>query len=107
LWAIVKNDSESALGVWGVCKRVRPLERRHDHNTSLKRTIAAESNAHQIPRGTVMLDAEDFALPELELVPEPELGLEFGDVLALVPEPEPSPEAVTWPEVYSSNVGKL
>jgi len=83
----------------GACKRVRPPERRNDHDTSPKRNIAAESNAHQIPRGTVTLDADDFTLPELELVPEPELGLEFGDVLVLVPESGLLPEAVTWPEV--------
>jgi len=46
-----------------------------------------------------MLDAEDFTLPELELEPEPELGLEFGVVLVLVPESGLSPEAVTWPEI--------
>ena len=46
-----------------------------------------------------MLDAEDVTLPELELEPEPELGLEFGVVLVLVSGSELSLEAVTWPEI--------
>ena len=86
------------MGV-GVCKQVRLPKRRDDHNTSPKRNIAAERNAHQIPWDIVMLDAEDVTLPELELEPEPELGLEFGVVLVLVSGSELSPEAVTWPEI--------
>ena len=95
----VKNDSESALGVRGVgvYKRVRPPELRYYHNTSPKRSIAAESSVHQDPRDTVIPDADDFALPALE--PSPLLVLEFDVVVAPVPGSELLPETVSWPEV--------
>jgi len=98
---VCKNDSESALGVGGVgvYKRVRPSELRHYHNTSPKRSIAAESSVHQVPRDTVMPDADDFASPALEPEPEPSLVLEFDVVLAPVPGSELLPETVSWPEI--------
>lgn len=98
LWS-VKNDSESALGVRGVVvnKRVRTPELRHQHNTSPKRSIAAESSVHEVPRDTAMPDADDFALPALE--PSPSLVLEFDVVLVPVPGSELLPETVSWPEI--------
>lgn len=55
-----------------------------------------ESNAHQVPRDTVTLDADDS-------VPEPglALGVDSGarDAEPLVAAPEALPETVTWPEI--------
>ena len=49
----------------------------------------------------MILDADDFVLPELELEPEPEPEpvLEFDVVPAPVPGSELLSEAVTWPEI--------
>ena len=92
---------------WGcsveVYKGESPPDIGHGYNTSPKRSIARESGVHQVSRGTVILDADDFVLPELELEPEPEpepeLVLEFDVVPAPVPGSELLSEAVTWPEI--------
>lgn len=92
----IKNDSESALGVGvggSIYIRVRPPE--HCHNTSPKRSVAAESSVHQVPRDTAMPDADDFELPALEPEEGPLPVLEFD----VVPEPESLPEAVSSPEI--------
>ena len=92
---------------WGcgveVYKGESPPDIGHGYNTSPKRSIATESGVHQVSRGTVILDADDFVLPELELEPEPEsepeLVLEFDVVPVPVPGSELLSEAVTWPEI--------
>lgn len=92
---------------WGcsveVYKGESPKDIGHGYNTSPKRSIARESGVHQVSRGTVILDADDFVLPELELEPEPEpepeLVLEFDVVPVPLPGSELLSEAVTWPEI--------
>ena len=100
------NDNEPSLGEseWGRGYKTSSApgnSRVHHHNTRATKDITAESSVHVVPRDTVMLDADDFTLPEFE--PVPELELEFEDVELLVP--ELLPETVSWPEISGKRKG--